>query len=98
MLAGLYSVVNGHVHILPAKADACAYTVHSFSVTFLIVSMTVCTHYSENVTQIRLPSTNVLRYSNPSIHPPTVVIWSDLLGGVYMWWSALCWSTSHYSM
>ena len=27
-----------------------------------------------------------------------VVIWSDLLGGVYMWWSALCWSTRHCSM
>ena len=81
-----------------AKADACADTVHGFSVTFIIVSTTICTHYSKNVTQIRLPSTNVLRYSNQSIHPPTVVIWSDLLGGVYMWCSALCWSTSHYSM
>ena len=27
-----------------------------------------------------------------------VVIWSDLLGGVHLWWSAVCWSSSYYSV
>ena len=26
-----------------------------------------------------------------------VVIWSDLLGGVHLWWSAICWSSNYYS-
>ena len=30
--------------------------------------------------------------SNPSL---SVVIWSDMLGGADMWWSALCWCSVH---
>ena len=34
----------------------------------------------------------VIGIFNPSL---SVVIWSDMLGGANMWWSALCWCSSH---